>query len=41
VGRYNESLEACLKLLMEEKFPPGQRERIIMNGAHARKKLEE
>jgi glycosyltransferase involved in cell wall biosynthesis len=40
VGRYNESLEACLKLLMEENFPPEHRERILTNGAYARQKLE-
>jgi glycosyltransferase involved in cell wall biosynthesis len=40
VGRYRESLEACLKLLMDEHCPAEQHERILTNGANARHKLE-
>jgi glycosyltransferase involved in cell wall biosynthesis len=41
VGRYRESLEACLKLLMEDHCPPEHHERILTNGANARHKLGE
>jgi hypothetical protein len=41
VGRYRESLEACLKLLMDGHCPAEHEERILANGANARRKLEE
>ena len=40
VGRYRESLEASLKLLMDGHCPPEHHERILQNGASAKHKLE-
>jgi glycosyltransferase involved in cell wall biosynthesis len=37
--RYRDSLEACLRLVTDAKFPPEHRERIMANGAYARQKL--
>ncbi len=41
VGRYRESLEACLKLLMDGNCPAEHHERILTNGANAKHQLEE
>ncbi|MFO1392373.1 MAG: glycosyltransferase [Steroidobacteraceae bacterium] len=39
VGRYRDSLEACLTLLTGEHCPEEHRERILANGAQAKQKL--
>jgi hypothetical protein len=40
LGRYRESLEACLTILTQEYCPEEHRERILANGASAKQKLE-
>jgi hypothetical protein len=41
IGRYDESLAACERMLRENKCPPDVRARIEQNAAFARAKLAE
>jgi len=41
VGRYRDSLEACLSILTAEHCPESERPRILANGAQSKQKLDE